>query len=77
MFVNGNAFIIKAAREINFATVEHIQSQTPEKIRKVSNKVIRLYGRYGFIINAILINTKFEKVNEILGNVKFKITASR
>ena len=50
MFFSGNGFMIKPARKKKFVTVEHIPSQTAEKISKILNKVIKIYGRCGFII---------------------------
>ena len=77
IFFDGNVFIITSARKLNSATVEHIPSQTVAQISNSLNKVIKLYGRGGFVIRMILMDTDFEKVAELLGNVEFGISAAR
>ena len=57
-------------------TVEHIPSLTPDQLSKSLNKVIKLYGRGGFIIRVILMDMEFEKVAELLGNIEVKISAA-
>ena len=44
---------------ITFETVEHIPSRTYYQIRKSLNKVIKLYGRGGFITCVILMDMGF------------------
>ena len=59
MFVNGNAFMIKSAKYLKLLTVEHIPSQTADQLSKSLIKVIKLYGRGGFIIHVILVDMEF------------------
>ena len=47
-----------SVRKLKFVTVEHIPSRTAVCISKSLNKVIQLYGRGGFLINVVLIDTE-------------------
>ena len=76
-FVNGNTFMITTARKLKYTTVEHIPIKTANQLSKSLNKAIKLYGRCGFIIHVILLDTEFENVDEILGNFEAKIKAAR
>ena len=59
MFVNGNAFMIASPRKLKFVTVEHIPSLTFKQLNEIIIKVIRIYGRGGFIIQMILMDMDF------------------
>ena len=54
MFVSGNAFMITSSKKLKFLTFDHISSQTADHLSKILNKVIKLYGRGGFIVVVIL-----------------------
>ena len=43
--------MITSARKLKSVTNKHIPSRTAGHIDKISNKVIKLYGRGGFIIS--------------------------
>ena len=75
IFVNGNTFTIKSARKIKFVKVEHIPILTADQLIKSLNKVIKLYGRGGFIIHVKLMDMEFVKVTGLLGNAEGTITA--
>ena len=61
MFVIRNAFMIKSARKLNSVTIKCIPRQTSGNIIKILNKVIKLYGIGGFVINVILTDMEFNK----------------
>ena len=77
VFVNRYAFMVTSARNIRSLIVEHIPIQTDDQISKILNKVIKLYGRFGFIIRVIMMDVEFDKVAETLGNFEVKFSASR
>ena len=64
--MNGNTFTIKSARKIKFVKVEHIPILTADQLIKSLNKLIKLYGRGGFIIRVKLVDMEFEKVTGLL-----------
>ena len=73
MFVNGNAFMITSARELKFASIEHISGKTYEQLCRNLNKVIKLYGRGVFTTRVIRMEMEFDKVTELLVNVEVNI----
>ena len=73
MFVNGNSFTITSAIKLKFVTVDHTPSRTANQKSKSLNKFIKLYGRVGFIIHAILMDMEFDRMAELLGNVEVNI----
>ena len=77
MSANGNASMITSLRRMNFVTVEHIPSQKSEQLSKNLNKVIKLYGRGGFVIRVILMDMEFENVAELMGKVEVNIALAR
>ena len=77
IFVNGYEFMVPSARNLSLLTIEHIPIQIYEQLSKILNKLINLYGRDSFIIRVILMDMKFEKVDEILGNFEVNIEVSR
>ena len=64
MFDNENMLMTTLASKLKFATVEHIPIQTTDQISKSLNELIKLYVRSGFIINVILMDMEFDKVDE-------------
>ena len=66
MFVNRNVFMVTPARKLKFLTVEHIPSQKSQQLSKTLDKLIKLYGRGGFIIFVILGYMDSEEVAKTL-----------
>ena len=58
-FFNGNVSMITSGRKLKFVIFEHTPSQTSKQLSKSLNKVIKLYGRGGFVIRMILIDMDF------------------
>ena len=58
-------------------TVEHIPSRTPDQPIKNLNKVIKSYGRGGFIIRVILMYMEFDNMDKLLENFEVNIKAAR
>ena len=48
VFVNCIALLLISEIKVNFVAIEHIPSQSSDKIGKVSNEVITLCGQGGF-----------------------------
>ena len=69
MFVNRTAFLIKLARKLKFAPIEHRPIQMKDQLSKSLNNVIKLYGRGGLVKHVILMDTESEKVAEKLVKV--------
>ena len=73
MFFNGTAFIITSARKIRFGIVKHITNWTAVQLSKILNKVIKSYGRGGFIIRVIMMEIEFNKEADTLVYVEVRI----
>ena len=58
-------------------TINNTPGRTADHIRKIVNKVIKLYGQRGFFINLIIIETDFNKVLEKLGKLEINISSAR
>ena len=70
MFVNRSVFMVTSSRKIKYVTVKRIPSQTSEQRSKILNKLIKLYGKGGFIISMIHMYIDFYKVDEIVVNIE-------
>ena len=75
MFVNGTAFMITS--EIFFVIVEHLPNCMSNQLIKVLKKVIKLYGKGGFVMHVILMDMDFKKVKDKLDNVEVNIKSVR
>ena len=69
MFENRTTLLITLSINLKFITIEYIPSWTIYQISKSLNKVIKVYGRGGFVIRVIMKDTEFKKVIDKLGKV--------
>ena len=76
MYVNGVAFLTTLSRKIKLQTVEHIQSGTAALLNKALTKVMKLYARRGFVVNLIMMDGKFAKLELSFDLVKINNTAA-
>ena len=67
MFVNGTAFLVTSAIKFKLATLKHIPRRTADQLSKISNKVIKLYGRGYLFICVIMMDMEFKTAAENLG----------
>jgi hypothetical protein len=66
MTIGGVPFLITTSRDIQFTTVEKIDSKMSESLKKGIIKVINLYRKRGFVIDVCLGDNEFECVRSIL-----------
>ena len=57
-------------------TFEHIQTQTVGLLSNALTKVMRLYARGGFVVNLIMMDGKFVKLESSFDLVKNSTTAA-
>jgi hypothetical protein len=62
-FVNRTAFLLTVARRIKFVTMEHVPMRTSTSLSKHLKRVLKVYGRAGFVVRTILMDGEFEKSN--------------
>ena len=77
MFVNGITFLTTLSRKIKLQTVEHIQSQTAMLLSNTLTKVMRLYAQGGFVVNLIMMDGEFAKLESSFDLVEINTTAAR
>ena len=77
MFVNSAPFMVTFSRKIRLRTVEFIPNRTVATLISSLKKVINLYARGGYIVNLIMMDQEFEKVEGELGLVEINTTAAR
>ena len=53
MFVNGNKFLVTLSRRIRLFTAEFILTSTAAQLSSSIKKIVNLYARAGFVVNAI------------------------
>jgi hypothetical protein len=77
MFVNGLPFLVTSLRGISLVTVEYLKSRTAKKLVHTLEKVVRIYGTAGFIMQTALMDMEFKKLKDKLPNVILNTTAAR
>ena len=76
MFVNGVPFLTTLSRKIKLRTVEHIQSRTAASLSKALTKVLTLYARGGFVVNLIMMDGEFAKLESSFEFVEMQSPSS-
>lgn len=77
MFVNGAVFLMMMSKKTCFMTVEYLMNRRVTTLDNSLTKIIQLYQRSGFVINAILTNMEFNKVIDLFPKAKINTTAAR
>ncbi|EJK65994.1 hypothetical protein THAOC_13102 [Thalassiosira oceanica] len=78
MFVNKLPFLITMSRKVKFITVEFLSSRSAKQLSKRLKRVLRVYGRAGFNVQAVLMDMEFDKVAESLeGEIVINTAAAR
>ena len=77
MFVNGVPFLTTLSRKIKLRTVEHIQSRTAASLSNALTKILKLYARGGFVVNLIMMDGEFAKLESSFELVEINTTAAR
>jgi hypothetical protein len=71
--VGGISFLITTSRNIQFTTVEKLDSKSIQTLANGLVKVIQLYKRRGFKVQVILLDNEFEGVRDILNGYEVNI----
>ena len=77
MLVNGVAFLNALSRKIRLITTEHIPSRKSKQLRSLLNKIVKLNTRGGFVVNVIIMDQEFDKVEDEVRSVKINTAAAR
>jgi hypothetical protein len=76
MFVNGIPFLVSASSNINLTTIEHEPTRTASKLGYLLERIVHVYARAGFTIQAILMDNKFSKVRDHLPMIPLNTSAA-
>jgi hypothetical protein len=76
MFVNGVPFLVSMARGLNLVTAEFTPSRTAKQLAAGITRMIDLYARGGFRVGTVLMDTKFEKLQNLVPILMINMTAA-
>jgi hypothetical protein len=77
MFVNGLPFLVTLSRGISLVTIKFLPSRTAKQLASSVERVVRIYGRAGFIVQTSMMDMEFEKLKELQPNIALNTTAAR
>jgi hypothetical protein len=77
MFVNGLLFLVTSSRGISLITIEFLPSRTAKFLASSVKRVVRIYGRAGFIVQTSMMDMGFEKLENMLPRITLNTTAAR
>jgi len=66
MFVNGVPFLVSVARGLNLVTAEFTPSRTAKHLAASITRMMDLYARGGFQVGTLLMDNKFEKLQNLV-----------
>jgi hypothetical protein len=76
-FVDGAAFLVTLSRRIKFIIAEHVPVRTAISLSKHITRVLQVYEVAGFRVRTILMDGKFEKVQDLIPRVECNTTAAK
>jgi hypothetical protein len=76
MFVNGLPFLVTSSQGISLVTIEYLKSRTAKRLIDTLERVICIYRKAGFIVQAALMDMEFEKLRDKLPNIILNTTAA-
>ena len=76
MYVNSITFLVAVSKSLNYMTSMYIRSWKKTHLVSGLMKVIQLYAKYGFLVNFINRENKFETLRYDFPRVYFNIAAA-
>jgi hypothetical protein len=77
MFVNGLLFLVTSSRGLSLVTIEYLPSRMAKRLIHTLQRVFRIYGTAGFVVQSAMMDMEFEKLRNMLPNVTLNTTAAR
>jgi hypothetical protein len=77
MFVNGLPFLVTSLQGISLVTIEYLKLRTAKRLIDTLERVFRIYGKAGFIVQTTLMDMEFKKLRDKLPNVILNTTAAQ
>ncbi len=76
MFVNSLLFLVTFSRGLSLVTIEYLPSRTAKHLVHTLQRVFRIYGITGFVVQVAMMDMEFEKLRDMLPNVTLNTTAA-
>jgi hypothetical protein len=77
MFVNRLPFLVRSLQGISLVTIKHLPSRTAKHLVYTLERVFRIYGSAGFVVQTTMMDMEFDKLKDLLTHVAFNTTAAR
>ncbi len=77
MFVNGLSFLVTSLRGISLVTIKHLPSQTAKRLMHTLERVFRIYGLAGFVVQTTMVDMEFDTLKNLLPHVVLNTTVAR
>jgi hypothetical protein len=77
MYVNGLPSLVTSSRGLSLVTIEYLPSRTSKRLVHTLQRVFRIYGTAGFVVQVAIMDMKFEKLRDMLPNVTLNTTVAR
>ena len=76
MFVNGIAFLTTLSQKLQLGTSKQLPSQTATQRSNSLTKIVKLYAQPGYIVQVIMMDQEFDKIEDTCHTVEINITAA-
>ena len=77
MFVNGLPFLVTSLQGLSLVTIEHLRLRTAKHLTHTLERVFRIYGTTGFVVQTAMTDTEFEKLKTLMRHMALIITTAR
>jgi hypothetical protein len=77
MFVNRVPFLVSVARGLNLVTAEHMPTRTAKQLAAGIVRIMDLYSRGGFQVEAVLMDNEFKKLRNLVPVLAVNTTAAK
>jgi hypothetical protein len=76
MFMKGLPFLVTSSRGLSLVAIEYLPSRTVKRLVHTLQKVFRIHGTAGFVVQVAMMDMEFEKLRDMLPNVPLSTTAT-
>jgi hypothetical protein len=77
MFVNGLPFLVTSSQGISLVTIEYLKSRNAKQLIHTLERVHRIYGKAGFMVQTALMDMEFKNLRDNLPNIILNTTAAQ
>jgi hypothetical protein len=77
MFVNGLPFLVTSSRGISLVPIEHLPSITVKRLVHTLERLFRMYGSTGFVVQTTMMDMELEKLKNLLPHIALNTTTAR